>query len=89
MILSPSTNPIGLRDRPHISPSTGYYRSYENEKRNHHIQFKKNNNLRNKMVERTNHEVLSVVVNELLHPPFVARASLETAPLGSAQVQET
>jgi len=40
------------------------------------------------MVERTYHEVLSVVVNELLHPPFVARASLETAPLG-AQVQET
>ena len=28
----------------------------------------KNNNLRNKMVERTYHKVLSAVVNELLHP---------------------
>jgi hypothetical protein len=26
-------------------------------RRNHHIQFKKNNNLRNKMVERTYHDV--------------------------------
>jgi len=52
----------------HISPSTGYYRSPENEKRNHHIQFNKNNNLQNKMVEWTYHKVLSAVVNELLHP---------------------
>jgi hypothetical protein len=27
-----------------------------------------NNNLRNKMIERTYHEVLSTVVHELLHP---------------------
>jgi len=33
------------KDPPYISPSTGYYRSHENEKRNHHIQFNKNNNL--------------------------------------------
>jgi hypothetical protein len=55
MILPPSTNPDrtsdGSKDHPHISPSTGYYRSPENEKRNHHIQFNKNNNLQNKMVE--------------------------------------
>jgi len=52
----------------HISPSTDYYRSHENEKRNHHIQFNKNNKLWNKMVERTYHKVLSMIVNELLHP---------------------
>jgi hypothetical protein len=58
-----------LKDRPHISPSTGYYRSPENNKKsNHHIQFNKNNNLQNKMVEQTYHEVLSTVVNELLRP---------------------
>jgi hypothetical protein len=51
----------------HISPSTGYYRSPENKKRNHHIQFNKNNKLWNKMVERTYHKVLSTIVNELLH----------------------
>jgi hypothetical protein len=52
-----------------------------------------NNYLQNKMVERTYHEVLSTVVNELLHPPFgdlhSARASPQTASLGSAHVQET
>jgi len=37
-------------------------------KKNHHIQFNKNNNLRNKMVERIYHKVLSAVVNKLLHP---------------------
>jgi len=58
----------GSKDRPHISLSTGYYRSPENEKSNHHIQFNKNNNLRNKMVEQTNHKVLSTVVNKLLCP---------------------
>jgi hypothetical protein len=52
---------------PYLSLSTGYYRFLENEKRNHHIQFNKNNNLQNKMVEWTYHKVLSVVVNELLH----------------------
>jgi hypothetical protein len=65
---NPDRNPDGSKDRPHISPSTGYYRSPENEKRNHHIQFNKNNNLQNKMVEQTYHKVLSAVVNELLHP---------------------
>jgi len=71
-IQPPSTNsnrnPDRSKDRPHISPSTGYYRSLENEKSNHHIQFNKNNNLRNKMVEQTYHKVLSTVVNELLRP---------------------
>jgi len=37
-------------------------------KSNHHIQFNKNNNLRNKMVKQTYHKVLSTVVNELLRP---------------------
>jgi hypothetical protein len=40
------------------------------KKSNHHIQFNKNNNLQNKMVEQTYHEVLSTVVNELLRPPL-------------------
>jgi len=70
-ILPPSINsdrnPDGSKDCPHISPLTGYYRSPGNENRNH-IQFNKNNNLQNKMVERTYHKVLSTVVNELLHP---------------------
>jgi hypothetical protein len=74
-ILPPSTNPDrnpdGSKDCPHISPSTGYYRSPENKKRNHHIQFNKNNNLRNKMVEQIYHKVLSAVVNELLRPILV------------------
>jgi len=38
------------------------------KKSNHHIQFNKNNNLQNKMVEQTYHEVLRTVVNELLRP---------------------
>jgi len=45
IILPPSTNSDWnsdwSNDRPHIFPSTDYYRSLENEKRNHHIQFKK------------------------------------------------
>jgi hypothetical protein len=41
-------NSDGSKNRPHISPSIGYYRSSENEKRNHHVQFKENNNLRKK-----------------------------------------
>jgi len=45
------------------------------------------------MVERTYHEVLSTIVNELLHPPFgdlhSARVSPQTASLGLAHVQET
>jgi len=45
------------------------------------------------MIKRTYHEVLSTVVHELLHPLFggldSARASLQTAPLGSAHVQKT
>ena len=45
------------------------------------------------MVERTYHKVLSAVVNKLLHPLFggldSTRASQQTAPLGSAHVQET
>jgi len=68
---NPDRNPDGSKDRPHISPSTGYYRSPENKNRNHHIQFKKNNNLWNKMIERTYHEVLNAIVNELLHPLLV------------------
>jgi hypothetical protein len=36
--------------------------------KNHHIQFNKYNNLQNKMVEQTYHEILSTVVNELLLP---------------------
>jgi len=72
-IQPPSINPDrisdGSKDRPHISPSTGYYRSPENKiKSNHHIQFNKNNNLQNKIVEQTYHEVLRMVVNELLCP---------------------
>jgi hypothetical protein len=38
------------------------------KKKKSSFQFKKNNNLRNKMIERTYNEVLSAVVNELLHP---------------------
>jgi hypothetical protein len=37
-------------------------------KKNHHIQFNKNNNWRDKMVEQTYHKMLSAVVNELLRP---------------------
>ena len=37
-----------------------------------HIQFNKhNNNLQNKMVEQTYHEMLSTAINELLHPLLV------------------
>jgi hypothetical protein len=39
--INPDRNPDGLKDRPHISPLTGYYRSPENLKKNHHVQFKK------------------------------------------------
>jgi hypothetical protein len=52
---------------PYLSFNRLYW-SPKNEKRNHHIQFNKINNLQNKMVERTYHKVLSTVVNELLHP---------------------
>jgi hypothetical protein len=56
MIQPPSTNPHrildGSKDRPRISPSTDYYRSPENKKITHHIQFNKHNNLQNKMVEQ-------------------------------------
>ena len=45
------------------------------------------------MVEQTYHEMLSTVINELLRPPSCgldsARASPQTAPSGSAHVQET
>jgi hypothetical protein len=45
MIPPPSKNPNrnsdGSKDHPHISPSTGYYRSLEFFFLNHHIQFKK------------------------------------------------
>jgi len=66
--INPDQNPDGSKDCFHISPSTGYYRSPENEKRNHHIQFMKTNNLPNKTVKPTHHKVLSAVVSELLHP---------------------
>jgi len=63
------------------------------KKSNHHIQFNKHNNLQNKMIEQTYHEMLSTVINELLRPLFggldSARASPQTAPSGSAHVQET
>jgi hypothetical protein len=43
--------------------------SPENKKKsNHHIQYNKHNNLQNKMVEQTYHEMLSTVINELLRP---------------------
>jgi len=75
MIQSPSTNPDripkGSKDRPHISPSTAIIGLLKIKKSNHHIQFNKNNNLQNKMVEQTYHEVLSTVVNELLRPLLV------------------
>ena len=63
----------GSTDCPHISPSTDYYRSPENsigKKSSNAIQdaIQENNNLQNKMNERTYHEVLSTVVHELLHP---------------------
>jgi len=38
------------------------------KKSNHHIQLNKHNNLQNKMVEQTYHEMLSTVINELLRP---------------------
>jgi hypothetical protein len=43
------------------------------------------------MVEQTYHEMLSTVINELLRPLLAdsARASPQTAPSGSAHVQET
>jgi len=43
------------------------------------------------MVERTYHKVLRAIVNEVLHPLLVVLTSqsLQTAPLGSAHVQET
>jgi len=57
----------GSKDRPHISPSTSYYRSPDFFfKSSYSIQ--ENSNLQNKMIERTYHEVLSMVVHELLHP---------------------
>jgi hypothetical protein len=49
-------------------------------------------NLWNKMIERTYHEVLSMVVHKLLHPLLVVltpHVSLQTTPLGSPHVQET
>jgi hypothetical protein len=50
------------RSSPYLSLNS-YYRSPENEKRNHHIQFNKNNILRNKIVEQTYHKVLSMCVS--------------------------
>jgi len=45
------------------------------------------------MIERTYHEVLGMVVDELCAPPFgslnSARASLQKVSLGSAHVQKT
>jgi hypothetical protein len=71
-IQPPSTNldriPDELKYHPRISPSTDHYRSLENKKSNHHIQFNKHNNLQNKMVEQTYHEMLSTIINELLRP---------------------
>jgi hypothetical protein len=64
----------GSKDCPHISSSTGYYRSPEIFLKNHHS-IQENNNLQNKMNERTYHEVLSTVVHELLHP-FLAVLTL-------------
>jgi hypothetical protein len=55
-----------------MSPSTGCYMSLGNKKKiksSNSIQ--ENNNLQEKMVERTYHKVLSAVVNELLHPFLV------------------
>jgi hypothetical protein len=96
MIQPPSTNPDRIPDGskycPRISPSTDYYRSPENKKKNHHIQFNKHNNLQNKMVEQTYHEMLSIVINELLRPLLAVltpHVSLQTTPSGSAHVQET
>jgi hypothetical protein len=44
------------------------------------------------MFEQTYHKVLSTVVNELFAPPFdglySARASQQTAQLGSSHIQE-
>jgi len=60
--------------------------------KSNHIQFNKNNNLQNKMVEQTYNEVLSMVVNELLRSLLAVltpRASPQTASSGSAHVQET
>jgi len=71
-ILPPSTNPDrnpdGSKDRPHISPSTGYYWSPEFFFKKSSYSSQENNNLQNKMIEQTYHEVLSMVVHELLHP---------------------
>ena len=68
----PSTNPYwnldGSKDCPHISPSTGYYRSPEFFFLKSSYSIQENNNLQNKMNEQTYHEVLSTVVHELLHP---------------------
>jgi hypothetical protein len=44
---------------------------------------KENNNLENKMNERTYHEVLSTVVHELLHPLLTCVSTNNSIRLGS------
>ena len=60
-ISPPSTNLDrnldGSKDCPHISPSTGYYRSPEFFLKKSSYSIQENNNLQNKMNERTYHEV--------------------------------
>jgi len=51
------SNPDGSKFRPHISPLTSYYRSLEIKKKSSYS-IQENNNLQNKMIERTYHEVL-------------------------------
>ena len=59
---------MGQRIVPISLPQPAIIGLLKIKKSNHHIQFNKNNNLQNKIVEQTYHEVLSMVVNELLRP---------------------
>ena len=59
---------MGRRIVPISLPQLAIIGLLKMKKSNHHIQFNKNNNLRNKIVEQTYHKVLSTVVNELLRP---------------------
>jgi hypothetical protein len=60
---------------PYLSLNRLLYVSWKLKKKSSYST-QENNNLRNKMVEQTYHEVLSAIVDELLHPPL--RSSLRT-----------
>jgi len=61
-------NLVGSKDRPHISLSTGYYRSPDFFLKKSSYSIQENNNLQNNLIDRTYHKMLSTVVHVLLHP---------------------